>query len=721
MRWLLIIFIAYAWSHYSAVSYLKPSLSPSLEAIDLKLSGKVLELKISSENYLKFILQVNGSVIKKHNNNLPNRILLGWYQADNKIYPNQFCNLTVRLKRFWRLANPGSLDWEKTIFLQGIGARGYVRDGSCISLVDVSSVKNDIRETLLLNFREQSNKYINAGLMEALTFGARDDMTKDQWEILRKTGTAHLLAISGLHISSISFIAYLLSNFLFKRNAWICNRIAAQRLAAIIALVCAMFYAYLAGFSLPTQRALIMVGVGLLAIVFYKPIIHHSIFATALLLVLIMNPMSVLYPGFWMSFSAVGFIFIAINLTRHLNKFSRIIAVQLYLGAALLPISVLFFMQGSLIAPMANIVAVPWISFLVLPLLLLAEFIFALGFEASHLLFFLVDYLLDILWWFLNTIAKFEFSSIELHSTILSVLIYQIGLLLLISPSRISTKAISLVFILAMFLVKQPKLRHDEMRVTVLDVGQGLSILVETKNHSLLYDAGYESDMGFSMGEAVVEPYLKYRGIDQVDIAVISHNDNDHAGGMYHLLEQNKIKKTLVSNRSDLYPAKEIDYCRAGRYWVWDNVLFKVLHPEESWESNDNNRSCVLQIVHSQGKLLLTGDIEALTEKSLISRYGDNLSSDILIVPHHGSKSSSSVAFLTRVRPQIAVFSSAYRNRYGFPHADIIQRFSNMNILTVNTKNQGAVKIDFFQGIHITPGYRSKSQRYWHSSANTSN
>jgi len=253
--------------------------------------------------------------------------------------------------------------------------------------------------------------------------------------------------------------------------------------------------------------------------------------------------------------------------------------------------------------------------------------------------------------------------------------------------------------------------------MTVLDVGQGLAIVIETQHHTLIYDAGVRSLSGFNTGSAVVLPYMKSRRIQKVDLAMVSHNDNDHSGGIHSLLQEGVIKKLMVSNHPELYAASNTALCRAGEQWHWDGVTFQILHPPSKWQSNDNNRSCVLQITHPAGKILLTGDIEKSAEEWLVRKYGDNLASDLVVVPHHGSKTSSSYRFVDLVHPQTAVFSAGYRNRYGFPHATIMQRYRELGAQLVETTRQGAVTylFDVNIGLQQQPGHRSKYKRYWHS------
>ena len=460
-----------------------------------------------------------------------------------------------------------------------------------------------------------------------------------------------------------------------------------------------------------------MVIIGLLAILLRKPVFNISLLSSALILVLIINPLSVLNAGFWMSFLAVLFIFIVVKRTQGKGRIFRIIAVQLYLGLALFPVSLLFFSQASIISPLVNLIAIPLVSFVLLPLLLINQVLFLFDLSVSNSIFVVLDQLFSLLWWGLQQSAELEFSSLEFSPKVLGVVAFEVGLFMLIQAKGMPVRHLGWVLLAGLFLIKDPQVRQGQMRMTVLDVGQGLAMVIETENHVLIYDAGARSLSGFNTGEAVVFPYLKTRAISKVDMAVISHNDNDHSGGMHWLIGQGVVNDLMVSNQPELYDFDDTRLCRAGDEWRWDGVHFRVLHPPKKWRSNDNNRSCVLQIRHTTGNILLTGDIEKSAEEWLISQYGDNLSSNIMIAPHHGSKSSSSYRFVDMVHPQTVVFSAGYRNRYGFPHATITQRYQEIGAQLVDTASQGAVTFlfDASDGLQIQTGHRQYSKRYWHS------
>ncbi len=718
---LLMLILGYAWAHLFAYMSLHPGLSSDLEGEDIQIKGTIESIDRQEHSYSRLILQVAPESIDRWQDRLPKRLQLSWYQPDQVFEKHQHCALTVRLKKFRGFANPGASDYERRMFMRNIGARGYVRRGECVPLSDPVTPIASLRHQWLTDFIQRSQRYEYAHLMQALTFGERENMQQSDWEVLRKTGTAHLLAISGLHLSAVAMVVFICMQRLFQCSARLCNVVPAQHVAAFFAIAMTAFYAYLAGFSLPTQRALIMVTLSLSAIFIYRPPFKLTILACALWLVLIINPLAVLTAGFWMSFAAVLFIFIALKASQSFTKTGRILFIQLYLGIALFPVSLLFFAEASLIAPIVNLIAIPMVSFILLPILLIAQCAFLLGVPGIEWCFKVIDYLFQWLWWGLENAAQFQFAAWQFVPTLAGVMCFELGLLVLLFARGLPLRHLSWPLLAALFLLKPPSLKNTQMRMTVLDVGQGLAVLVETNGYTLLYDAGMRSVSGFNTGQRVVQPYLEWHGIAQVDMAIVSHNDNDHAGGMHWLLANNTIDQLTVSNAPHLYSHPQPQLCRAGDQWFVNNIEFRVLHPPENWQSNDNNRSCVLQIVHPAGTILLTGDIEAQAEQWLVEQYGGKLASDIMTAPHHGSTSSSSYRFVDRVHPQTVVFSAGYRNRYGFPHAKISERYRSINAYPVDTIRQGAITFLFDpqKGLQQQAGYRVKNKRYWHSASDS--
>ncbi len=719
----LIILLGFSWTHLFAYHSLNPQISSDIVGNEVNVKGHIVELKTYTQEYSQFIFKLLTPSLESSDALVAKKVLLSWYQPKYQLRKGQLCHLTVKLKKPWGFSNPGAWDYEKTLFLQGITARGYVRQGTCqLAEIEVRKLSH-LRESWINNFLHKSANYDNAAFMQALTFAYRENITDQHWNILRKTGTAHLLAISGLHLSAVAFIVFLVIQKIYCMSATLCNVIPARTVAAVAAIFATLFYAYLAGFTLPTQRALIMVALALSAILLRRPMFSLSVYSSALLLVLIINPLAVLTAGFWMSFLAVLFIFIALNATKSLgskkftSKLIRIGLIQCYLGVALFPISLLIFSEASIISPLVNLLAIPYVSFIVLPLLLFAQSIFLLGIENIEWLLNLIDMLLAGLWWGLEGFASTEYAAWQFKPTLVGVICFEAGLYILVQAKGFPAKYLAWMLLLAMFALKEPSLKGGQLRMTTLDVGQGLAVVIELPHYTLLYDAGMRSRSGLNTGRIVIQPYLEWRNIQTVDMAIVSHNDNDHAGGMHWLLENTEVETLVVSNEPSLYSARHVTICRAGDQWQSGNVTFHMLHPPDKWQSNDNNRSCVLQISHPAGTILLTGDIEKLAEEWLVEQYGDKLASDLITAPHHGSRSSSSYRFVDRVHPQTVVFSAGYMNRYGFPHATISQRYQDRGTQIVDTIHHGAVTFlfDIEKGIQMQTGHRLKNKRYWHS------
>ena len=708
----------FLWSYLHAIFHLWPHLDYRIQGQDVEITGTVKAVQNQSQHYTRFIFQTEEIVTNKYNPSLPKKLMLSWYYPKNVINERQACKFIVRLKRYWRFANPGSSDIEKSMFLQGIGARGYVREGSCKNpILSISSSVN-VRDRLIERFADQNSTLAYFAWMMALSYGVRDDLSEQDWQVLRSSGTAHLVAISGLHLSVIGFFVFFICRHCIRLSVRLCERFGAQRIAACCAMLAVFFYAYLAGFSIPTQRALIMVCIAFTAIIFNKPVVSFPLLATTLFITLLWDPLSVITASFWLSFLAVLSIFFIIKSATSSNKWWIALRIQIFLAVALFPISLWFFQEGSIISPLVNLIAVPYISFIVLPILLLTQVLFALGISISNDLFYLLDNLLAYFWWFIKQATAFSFASYQYQPSLLGVLLFEIGWILFLFVKQHLFRAIALMLCAGLFLIKSNAMQDGQLRLAVLDVGQGLALVIETKTHAMLYDVGPQFPSGFNTADAVVIPYLHSRHIRRLDKMVISHHDNDHAGGLQTMLESGLVNELLFGHAAKTMPTMPVQKCQQGDTWLWGDVRFNVLHPPADWQANRNNSSCVIQILHPAGTILLTGDIEAEVEYRLLARFGDNLRSDIIVVPHHGSLSSSSTEFLEAVSPRVAIFSTGYRNRYGFPHATIQSRYQALGVKQLNTAKEGAIvfELDVNAGIQEQLGYRKSSQRYWHSS-----
>jgi competence protein ComEC len=289
-----------------------------------------------------------------------------------------------------------------------------------------------------------------------------------------------------------------------------------------------------------------------------------------------------------------------------------------------------------------------------------------------------------------------------------------VGMLWILAPKGWPLRGMGIILLLPL-LLRQPDMpQTGSARLTLLDVGQGLAAVVQTHNHTLLFDTGPSYPSGFDTGDAVVVPFLRQTGIDHVDTLVISHGNNDHAGGVASVLAQLPVTKILADGEM-VVDLPNADPCRRGASWEWDGVKFRILHPASVIDAADeNNHSCVLRVSVGRHAVLLTADIERDGEGELLAST-EALRADILVAPHHGSKTSSSEDFLNAVQPQWVLFPVGYRNRYGFPHSEVVARYAERGVATRRTDTEGALQFELRpDGISSLGGYRRRHKRLWH-------
>ena len=715
--------LGFLWALTHAYLKLYPVLDKSLEGIDLEVSGQVVSIPTIYPRSSRFEFSIhsahtslNGEIVS-----VPKKVRLNWYGNVPPIQLGEVWNLRVRLKRPWGYANPGGFDYEKWLFEQGIRATGYVRNKGNNKLVRATSLLNltyYLRATLNLKLEQVKSKY--AAVIKALVLGERGQMDSRRWQVLTQTGTNHLLAISGLHVGIVSGFVFFITLFFWKRSERLCLNIAAQRVAALAAIFTAVFYAMLAGFSVPTQRAMVMAAVVFFSVFSMQSLRPWNILSLALICVLILDPFSVLSPGFWLSFLAVAIILFSLKAKPVQQKWwLSLVRIQLVLAIGLLPLTLLFFQQASLVSPLANFFAVPWVSFLVVPVTLLGSLFLLINENLGNLILQCAHLLLEIFWTVLDYLHALPFASWH-HAVPTWALIPAIfGILILLAPRGWPSKTICVVLISPLVFAKPADISANDLKLTALDVGQGLAIVLEVGSQVLIYDTGPKFGSSFNAGEAVVIPYLRQRGISKIDTLVVSHGDKDHAGGLQGVLSNIKVDH-LISNKDD-YDHGSLSVCKAGMEWVWNSVRFQFLHPPSakkgSRKFSSNNSSCVLLVEHPAGSILLTGDIEKRIEKKLVKEQADLLNIDVLIAPHHGSNSSSTGAFIQATSPDYVVFTTGYRNSYGFPDEKVVSRYKEFGSYLVNTVSHGMITFKFSDknGLQLQPGYREVRQRFWHS------
>jgi len=660
------LLLGFFWALISAYINMYPELDKSLEGIDLEVRGQIISIPSKQGRSSRFEFSIHEASITANGNAVqaPEKVRLNWYGKVPSIQLGEIWQLRIRLKRPWGYANPGGFDYEKWLFEQGIRATGYVRSKGDNSRIDKISLRNPtfyLRASL--NQKLEQAKGNSTAVIKALVLGERGQMDSTRWQVLTQTGTNHLLAISGLHVGIVSGFVYFIVLNLWKRSEKLCLRVAAHRVAAIVAILAAVFYSMLAGFSIPTQRAMVMAAVVFLSVYSMQSLRPWNILSLALLCVLILDPFSILSPGFWLSFLAVAIIIFSLKgrSVKHDKQVKQawwfsLVKIQFVLSVGLLPLTLLFFQQASLVSPIANFFAVPWVSFLVVPVTLLGALFMLINESLGSWLLQIAHILLEIFWSVLNFLHALPFSS--WHHAIASWALIPafVGILLLLAPKGLPSKWISIILLSPLVFAKPAEVPATDFKLTALDVGQGLAVVIESGGQVLVYDTGPKFSSSFNAGEAVVVPYLRDRGINAIDTLVVSHGDKDHAGGLQAILSNIHVHQ-LISNDAEEYQHEQFIECRAGVEWQWHSVHFQFLHPakdlkEESFKKlSSNNSSCVLLVEHAAGSILLTGDIEKLVEKQLIEQQMDKLNIDVLIAPHHGSKSSSTDAFIRATSP----------------------------------------------------------------------
>ena len=632
--------------------------------------------------------------------NIHGLLQLSWYGKSPPLYVGERWQLTVKLKPPHSLGNPGGFDYSAYLLQHHIRATGYVRNKKINKRIAKAGYHYWLDQVRAKIARVTDNAIgvdPLSPMIKALTVGLRQGMTPEQWQVLRATGTSHLMAISGLHISLIAGFAYWLMAFIWRRLGPLPELLATPKAAAIAALVAALIYSALAGFALPTQRALIMITVLLGAQLTLRQLpLWHGL-CLALFAVLVVDPFAPLSASFWLSFAAVALLIY--GMTGRLQtqglwwQWGR---AQWVIALGFLPVSFYFFQQASIVSPLANIIAIPWVGFIVVPLSLLGSLIALVWPWLGYGLLWLAVKALGLIWWYLSWLGALPHSSIHLgipnYWVLLSVCV---GALLLLAPRGMPGRYLGIIFLLPLVLVKPPRPNHGEFWFTLLSVGQGLATVVQTEHHTLIYDTGPGFSLTNNSGTNVLLPYFYRAGIRHIDSLVISHSDNDHVGGAAAVLAAMPIQDFYSGNPLVLNHRRALQ-CHQGQHWQWDGVDFQFLYPESNLQfKKPNDQSCVLKITTGKSSLLLTGDIERPSEIYLVKHTGRQLKATVLVAPHHGSKTSSTTAFIAKVHPQYVLYPTGFLNRFHFPNTIVQLRYQQAGVQSFDTAKDGAVFIAF--------------------------
>ncbi len=720
--------LGFLWAAVFAHWRIADRLDPAWEGRDIEVTGVIAGLPQPFDRGVRFEFEIESAAPREAQ--VPERVLLSWYNGLTReeyqevapVRAGERWRLPVRLKRPHGQVNPHGFDYEAWLLERGIRASGAVRSRGererlAAMVYSPGYLVERVRERVRERFWDALPEHRYAGILIALAIGDQKAIEAEEWDVFNRTGVNHLMSISGLHVTMVSGLIAALVLFIWRRVQPLALRFPAQKAAALAGFAGAYGYCVISGFAVPAQRTLYMVSVVALALVFDRLSSASRVLALALLVVLLLDPWAVLSAGFWLSFAAVALIFhVGSGRIGKPHWLAQWGAIQWAVTIGLAPLLLVLFQQVSLVSPIANAVAIPLVSLVVTPLALLGAvppLDFAL--ELAH-------GLLVWLMWLLRWLAALDGAVWQQHAPQgWTLALAMAGIAWLLLPRGFPSRWVGALLLLPMAGIAPVALPNGAAALTVFDVGQGLAVLVRTRSHALLYDAGPAWNAEADSGNRVILPALRGLELHRLDAIVVSHDDTDHSGGAQSVMRAVPVAR-LHSSLPGLDPiAQAAPYripCADRSNWEWDGVRFEFLHPAmhryADPDVSANNLSCVLKVSGAHGAALLAGDLERRGEADLLGRHADRLRAQVLVVPHHGSSTSSTPAFVRAVAPEVAVFSVGYRNRFGHPRPAVLERYAAQGSRIVRTDASGALHIMIDDAGVSVRGQREIAPRYWH-------
>ncbi|MBK9160577.1 MAG: DNA internalization-related competence protein ComEC/Rec2 [Nitrosomonadales bacterium] len=717
---------------WQAEQRLATSLPDEWQGRDIEVVGVVASLPRHLERGLRFRFDVEQTLTPQAV--VPEHLYLSTYPARDAgpldLKAGERWQLTLRLKQPHGSSNPHGFDFEEWALENDIRAVGYVHNKGNNARLDTQAGGlayriESWRETVRDRFAAVLGDAPYGGVLNALAIGDQGSIPQPQWQVFTRTGVNHLMSISGLHITMLSGLGFALVYWLWRHSTRLTLHLPARKAAALAALLVALGYALLSGFGVPAQRTVYMVGAVAAALWLDRNFSPGQILGIALLGVLIPDPWAVLSPGFWLSFVAVALILYVttqrIGRSHWLVEYGK---VQWAMTVGLVPLLLGLFQQASLVSPVANALAIPLVSLVVVPLTLLGA---ALPLDAPLWLAHIAMHGTMI---FLEWLSAFPQAVWVQHAPqAWSIVAGMLGALLILLPRGFPARWLGLVLLLPLFLNAPQPPEQGTLRLIVFDVGQGLSVAAQTRNHALLYDTGPDFSGEADSGNRILVPSLRALGVAALDGLILSHDDIDHTGGTASVIQAmpvgwvaSPLPGTYPPSASPLPHAGEgpgervARRCHDGENWNWDGVHFELLHPPRditATKTHDNDLSCVLRISIGAQHILLAGDIEKKSEQRLLREHADRLPASLLVVPHHGSKSSSGTDFVAAVLPDYAVFTAGYRNRFNHPNPEVLQRYADSGAERLRSDVHGAILVEMdAQGLQVER-HRDTHRRYW--------
>ncbi|OLP06554.1 DNA internalization-related competence protein ComEC/Rec2 [Rhodoferax antarcticus ANT.BR] len=746
---LIFALLAFGASGWRATAFVSGALDPALEGRDIQVAGVVSGLPQPFEGGVRFRFDAASATLDGQSVTLPKRLELAWYaggwgrgddvgasanerqRAPQSVQAGERWQMTVRLKAPHGSVNPHGFDYELWQWVQGVQATGYVRASrhdlapqrlQATWLHPVDSLRQRVRERIFASVPDPNA----AGVVAALVTGDQRAIERADWNVFRATGVAHLMSISGLHITMFAWLAAALVGAGWRRSGWLCLWLPAPSAALIGGVLLAGGYALFSGWGVPAQRTVLMLAtVGALRLSGVRwP--WPQVWLLACAVVVAVDPWALLQAGFWLSFVAVGVLFASDSgafSPDHKGvggRFVSLLREQWVITLALTPLVLLLFGQVSLVGLLANALAIAWVTLLVTPLAMLGALLPGVWSVAAWAVQLMVE--------LLQALANWPWAVLWLpQAPVWAGLAGVLGGVLLAMRLPWSLRLAGLPLLLPVLLWQAPLPPAGQFELLAADVGQGSAVLVRTQRHALLFDAGPRFSSDSDAGQRVLVPLLRALSV-QLDTLVLSHRDSDHTGGAAAVLALQPQARLLGSLEDEhaLLALRPLERCVVGQRWQWDGVDFEMLHPlaaDYGVVNKTNAMSCVLRISSAKQSALLAGDIERAQEADLVRRLTlaqpqsqpqplTGLQADVLLAPHHGSHSSSGALFLDAVQPRLVLVQAGYRNRFGHPHGAVLARYAAQGAQVLDTPHCGAITWQSWQA--DTPRCeRQAQQRYW--------
>lgn len=722
-----------AWSIVNIEWGLEARLSPGLAGADILSTGTICDFPRDDGRAKRFVFVPDPD---SSHGPFPARIYLASYDAlSGELAGGQRWRFKVRLKQPRGLSNPGGFDFERWAVERGIGATGYVRRSAlnaqlASNLAACPTIA--LRQVIASGIEGALDDDDTSRFLLALAIGARHRVLQQDWSVMRRTGTVHLMAISGLHVGLVAGLMWWLGRGLASAALFVgfhCSTLIAAR---VLALVGALVYATLAGFAVPTLRAFVMVAVVTILANSRRTVGAWQVLGTAAVAVNWVDPFAMIGSGFWLSFGAVAFLMLAALAIQTgcstnspsssgiaMSRLRLVIRAQLSLSVGLAPLALLFFNEVSIVSPVVNLLVVPVFALLIVPMTLLGTAMLGFGEAVAAPFLQAAAWTLGHGFDLLMPVSAWPGSARQAAIPGAGWLgVACLCALCAAWPAPLRSRGLALVAIVVLAW-RIHVLPAPQLRVVVMDVGQGLAVLVQTPEHALLYDAGPAFGRR-DAGQSVVLPVLRHLGVRRLDVVVASHGDNDHVGGLQTVIDAFP-EATLIATQSFGLSAGNVEVCAAGMRWQWNDVEFRILAPrgfESRPNGSDNDRSCVLSVVAPQASLLLPGDLERRPELDLVAA-GVLYPHDIVVAPHHGSATSSSQPFTSAVAPRYVVFATGFLNRWGFPDARVVRRWKRGGACLLDTGVDGALifEADAETGLRLVTRQRVRGRRIWSADA----